>query len=758
MTTNLSVSNSEPLSSSFYLLDKRIQRWIWDSGWDELKDIQEQSIPLILEGKKDVVLAAATASGKTEAAFLPILTRMLQEPEIGCVLYISPLKALINDQFGRLEQLCEKLEIPVTPWHGDIGATKKKKFLQSQKGVVLITPESLEAMLILRGHDVPNIFKNLRYIVIDELHAFIGSERGKQLQSLMHRIDIAIKRATPRIALSATLGDMEKAGEFLRPKSPVMAEIIESKSDERELKILIKGYEECHELNDENLDLFSAESEKGYEECYELDDENLDLFFAESEISEHLFQKLRGSNNLIFPNSRQEVEFFADSLRQKSEDYGVDNEFFPHYGNLSKTIREEAEARLKSSTPVSVICTSTLELGIDIGGIKNVAQIGAPYSVASLRQRVGRSGRRKGEVGILWVYIAERAIGSESRLSDLLRENLVQVVAQVCLLLKGWYEAPRIQNLHLSTLIQQLLSLIAQYGGISAADAWQILCGAGLFGNVNKQDFMLLLRQLGEEDTLIQTPDGLLLHGVAGEKIVNDYKFYAAFKDAPEYRVIHGAKELGKIEESLSPEAKYLIFVGQRWEICNFDVQKKRIEVIPAPTGKIPIFDGNGNFFVDDKVRQEMYQILVETAPIPFLDKTAAKLLDEARSEFRRLKFGDKSQTILNCGKDSLLLFTWRGSRVTRTICRMLAIHGVQAHGDLYIEIKTSSQNLFHIFGKLVTSPPDGLTLVIDLKSKQQEKWDCLLPEPLLSKNYTSAMLDIDGAIDTIRELLELYD
>ena len=168
---------------------------------------------------------------------------MLQEPKIGCVLYISPLKALINDQFGRLELLCEKLEIPVTPWHGDIGATKKKKFLQSQKGVVLITPESLEAMLMLRGHQISNIFENLRYIVIDELHAFMGSERGKQLQSQMHRLDVTLKRTTPRIALSATLGDMKKAGEFLRPKSPVMAEIVESKSDARELKISVKGYE-----------------------------------------------------------------------------------------------------------------------------------------------------------------------------------------------------------------------------------------------------------------------------------------------------------------------------------------------------------------------------------------------------------------------------------------------------------------------------------------------------------------------------------
>ena len=398
---NLSASNSEALSSSFFLLDKRIQRWIWDSGWDELKDIQEQSIPLILAAQKDVILAAATASGKTEAAFLPILTRMLQEPEIGSVLYISPLKALINDQFGRLELLCEKLEIPVTPWHGDSGVTKKKKFLQSQKGVVLITPESLEAMLMLRGHQIPNIFEKLRYIIIDELHAFMGSERGKQLQSQMHRLDVTLKRTTPRIALSATLGDMKKAGEFLRPKSPVMAEIVESKSDARELKISVKGYE-----GDE-------------------------LAYAFPLIAEDLFQKVRGNNNLVFPNSRQKVEFLADKLREQSEKQRVENEFFPHHGNLSKEIREETEAALKSKKPVTAICTTTLELGIDIGDVKTVGQIGCSPSVASLRQRLGRSGRRKGEPAILRGYVIEDEIDADSPIWVRLREETVQFIAQI---------------------------------------------------------------------------------------------------------------------------------------------------------------------------------------------------------------------------------------------------------------------------------------------------------------------------------------
>ena len=461
--------------------------------------------------------------------------------------------------------------------------TKKKKFLQSQKGVVLITPESLEAMLMLRGHQIPNIFEKLRYIIIDELHAFMGSERGKQLQSQMHRLDVTLKRTTPRIALSATLGDMKKAGEFLRPKSPVMAEIVESKSDARELKISVKGYE-----GDE-------------------------LAYAFPLIAEDLFQKVRGNNNLVFPNSRQKVEFLADKLREQSEKQRVENEFFPHHGNLSKEIREETEAALKSKKPVTAICTTTLELGIDIGDVKTVGQIGCSPSVASLRQRLGRSGRRKGESAILRGYVIEDGVDAHNLISDRLREQTIQFIAQMSLLFQRWYEPPRIENLHLSTLIQQLLSLIAQHQGIRAIDAWQILCD-GSFDNISKADFIALLRHLGTLDIVTQDSSGILLHGGKGEKIVNDYKFYAAFQESDEYRIVYNHKTLGTLPVDYTVDVgDCIIFAGRRWLVQHVQngVDKiMRIDVVPDATGKLPKFSGGG-FSVDDRVRQEMYQILL---------------------------------------------------------------------------------------------------------------------------------------------------
>lgn len=325
---------TEQNSSSFELLDTRIQRWIWTEGWTELRGAQEKAIPSILEAKQDVIIAAATAAGKTEAAFLPVLTHMLHDEEnLGLTIYISPLKALINDQFGRLEKLCDSLEIPVWPWHGDISSSLKARFIKKPSGILLITPESLEAMLCNKGFTASRLFAQLRYFVVDELHAFIGSERGKQLQALMQRIDAAIKRQPARIGLSATLGDMRMAAHFLRPQHGEKVHIIESDSGNGELKVLVKGYVELKPPMDIEDDL---------------DGEEKEVPQVTKAIAQHLFKSLRGSNNLIFPNSRKMVEQYAYNLRELCDVTHVPNEFWPHHGSLSRELREEAEFALKN--------------------------------------------------------------------------------------------------------------------------------------------------------------------------------------------------------------------------------------------------------------------------------------------------------------------------------------------------------------------------------------------------------------------------
>jgi len=727
-------------SSSFHLLDERIQRFIWGEGWEELREAQEKAIPLIVKGDQDVIVAAATAAGKTEAAFLPALTHLLAAGGDGLIVYISPLKALINDQFGRLDRLCEQLEVPVWPWHGDISASTKTRFLTKRRGVLLITPESLEALLCNRGSSVGAIFERLAFFVVDELHAFIGSERGKQLQSLMHRIEHALKRHVPRIGLSATFGDMKLAGSFLRPGTdPAQVNSVASGS---ELKVLVKGYEEPLVVKPGG----EAETEEEKEE------ESV----SPAQIAAHLFKVLRGTNNLVFPNSRRQVERYTHLLNKLCEQEKVPNEFWPHHGSLSKEIRTETEAALKQKElPATAICTNTLELGIDIGAVKSVCQIGAPPSVASLRQRLGRSGRRKGEPAILRGYCVEAEVGPNASIRDKLRLDTVQTTAMISLLVEKWFEPPRVQGVHLSTLIQQLLSAIAQKGGASAGELFTLFCGPGApFAGLSKQEFVELLRHLGQKELLVQDSSGTLLHGRVGEKLVNHYTFYAAFSSDEEFRVVAGGRTLGTLPvDSVLLHGQRILFAGKTWRVDEVDEEQKTIYVTRTKGGVPPSFAG-GTGRTHTKVRQRMRELLEGSALPGFLDAAAQQFLTEARETYARSDLS--TQFALDQGRE-LLLLTWLGDAANEAIACLLIRRGFMAtpSGPGVEVVKgqhTSEQVMDALADTAMDEAPPLDMLLADVKNLAREKWDWALPDGLLRNAYASLYLDLDEGLCWIRQ------
>lgn len=734
MTTNSPASSSDAASQGFGLLDERIQRWIWSEGWTALRDAQEKAIPALIEADRDVIVAAATAAGKTEAAFFPILTHMLRhEPDIGSVLYISPLKALINDQWGRLTGLCESLDIPVVAWHGDVAASRKHKFIKDSKGVLLITPESLEALFVRRGTAMPGLMSKLRYVVVDELHAFIGSERGKQLQSLMCRLERAVGRRLPRVGLSATLGDMGLAARFLRPEDERAVELIVAASGGQDLKVLIKGYVERPPRSDSEPELENPQME--------------DLVPGSTlEVAEHLDKVLRGSNNLVFPNSRRQVELYSDLLRRCCERSDVPNEFWAHHGSLSKEFREDAEQALKDrSRPATAICTTTLELGIDIGAVKSICQIGPPPSVASLRQRLGRSGRRKGEPAILRGYCIEPELGPKSGLSDSIREGLVQSIAMVRLLLRGWFEPPRVGGLHGSTFIQQILSVIAERGGATAGELWATLVKGGAFKGLGRDEYVLLLRHMGEKKLLTQDSSGVLLHGELGEKLVNHYEFYAAFASDEEFRLLCEGRTLGSLPVShpLVPNQR-IIFAGRRWRVIDIDAEKKVIVVTSDKGGAPPSFDGGGAM-VHDVVRQEMRTVLRENESVTFLDQGAAVLLAEARDFYRRANL-DVVQ-LFQRGNETVLL-TWRGDWVNDGLAVLLAASGLPAtnEGVALTVPGVSTDRLFDALTEIAEMAVlDPVIVLADAKSILREKWDWAMPDEMLKRSFASLNLDLEG-------------
>ena len=723
-------------SEAFFRLHPSIQRWIYDQGWTELRDAQEKAAAAILDCSGDVIIAAATAFGKTEAAFLPICSRLLATEESGaCVLYVSPLKALINDQSDRMDRLCESLDIPVHPWHGDISPGRKREFLKQPSGILLITPESLESLFVNRGASVAGLFSRLLYVVVDELHSFIGTERGQQLQSQLRRLEDAIGRPVPRIALSATLGDMSLAASFLRPREGDKVQVIESAAPGQGLKLLVRGYR------------ITGLPDRDREE----DEEEPENDGSVRAVASDLMKTLRGSKNLVFANSRSQVEKYADLLGRICETERLPNEFWAHHGNLSKEIREDAEAALKDpSRPATAVCTSTLELGIDIGTVKSIAQIGTPNSVASLRQRLGRSGRR-GEPAILRTYIQESDIDSKSSIEDLLRTELVQTIAMVNLLLARWCEPSGAGRLHLSTLIQQVLSVIAQFGGITPRRAWSIL--SDVF-TADQGTFLQVLRTLGIRKVIRQEADGTLLLDEAGERIVGHYSFYSAFTTPEEYRIVAAGKTLGTlpIDRPLQ-ENSALIFAGRRWRVVGIDEQRKVIEVRPSPGGRVPEFNGGRGDF-HDRVRQEMRSVLMGEDMPSYLDATARELLGEARTQFSH--YGLEYRNIVPNGSETVV-FTWRGDRVNDTMSVWFKHLGqIAQNSGAAVRVFACESDTVAALQRMASDPPPDPAVLADcVRNKLSEKYDWLLDEPLMNAEYASRKLDVSGAHEFVETLVK---
>jgi ATP-dependent Lhr-like helicase len=723
-------------SRAFDLLHPNVQRWIWKQGWDELRDIQEEAIPLLIGGERDVIIAATTAGGKTEAAFLPIVSRLVERDPASRgfrAIYVSPLRALINDQFGRLEALCRDLEIPVFKWHGDVSQSQKLRARKEPDGILLITPESLEAILVRSGvAEALGMFQSVDWVVVDELHAYLDQPRGKQLQSLLHRIEVIARRRMQRIGLSATLADKRVAAEFLRPLEGDKARLLESVDGSRNLLLQLRGYIE------------RAHADRTVESVGD-GPETANLAGSDAQIAADLFKALRGTRNLVFANSRKAVELYTVELSDLCDAGGFPTEFLAHHGNLSREYREEAERRMKNGDlPATIVCTSTLELGIDVGNIDSVAQIGCAHTVSGLRQRLGRSGRRAGQSAKLRQYIAAAEIGPRTHPLDELRPGLVQAIAMIDLLGAKWNEPVDTHKLHLSTLLHQILALIAQYGGITAEQGYRLLVQSGVFP-VSIALYKALLRRMGEAEVglLTQAPDGTLLPGPMGERVIQAHDFFAVFKTAEEYRVIAGGKTLGTVpvDNPLAFAAgSLLIFGGRRWIVVEFSVPNKAIIVAPASGGKPPRFGGDYGGLADGIV-QAMHRVYLSLDAPPYLDEVAVQLLQEARSAFQR--FGLAETSILVHGKD-VILFPWVGSKSLLALALALNVAGVKAGiAGIAIDCADVSRAALNAALEALANapPPDPIGLAaggdLDL-----DKFDGFLTDEMKCMNFARAVLD----------------
>jgi len=729
-------------STAFLSLDRRIQKWVWDRKWARLLAIQERSIRAILgHSEGDVVIAAPTAGGKTEAAFLPILTKLAKHAEAAFgfrALYISPLRALIDDQYERVAEIAGAVEVDVTPWHSDVDRSVKTRALRTPRGVLLTTPESLEAFFVVRGHQMAKLFSRLEFVIVDELHSFMPSERGRQLQSLLHRLDLVSSRPSRRIALSATLNDLEQASEFLRPGHCTRTELIRSE-DSIEVQLALLAF-----VSDEPPEQEGGAPDEGSEA----------QLASHSYLPDMLFKTLRGSDNLLFINRRQGVEHFADVLRRISEKERLPNEFYPHHGSLSKELRKHAESMLRSSTrPATAVCTSTLELGIDIGHIQSVAQIGCPPAVSSMRQRLGRSGRR-GEPAILRIYVTEQLAQHGSSLEDWLNLQLVQTIAQTELLVSGWCEPQAADALHLSTLLHQILSLIGERGGVSAADAWRTLCEGGPFESVTQTLFVALLRQMGAQELIEQARDGTLLLGAEGERLQKRRDFFAVFHTPDEFTLIGPDGPLGTLPIAYPlTTGQFMVFGGRRWLILDVDSRRRVVSLTPSPAGKVPQFVGSG-WLVDGEVRRTMRAVLARRDGFAYLNNTGTHLLRGAQEQFSRAGLADSC--LVDYGGDSYL-FCWTGDVVRYTLKALLNHVGCSIDA-LSVALRCHGTSLDAFRRKLEAATAldcDPIQLASHVRNRENAKYDQYLGDTLMAADYASRMIRIEEAQGFARQVLD---
>lgn len=757
---------------TFALLHPGVQRAIWEMGWKELRPIQAEAIHFLLEGNGHALICASTASGKTEAAFLPIISRLAEGKQDSIrAIYIGPLKALINDQFNRLDRLCERLELLVHRWHGDVSVSHKQALRRDPAGILLITPESLESNFINYGSQVPRLYRELEFIVIDEVHSFLGNVRGIHLLSLLSRLRAATGRQPRMLGLSATLGDPEMGKHFLAPDAIPTVTLIQETNAGRQVRFALKAVlkrSDSRKAGEATPRLSSAEVTKFV--CGKSAKQLLSAGespVAESmtsastaastpaddldDIADDIVRNFATSTNLIFVNSRRTAEELAVRAHDRVTKLKWPHDpFMIHHGSVAKEMREETEAALKSGVPTTAICSSTLEMGIDIGSVRTVGQIDPPWSVASLVQRLGRSGRREGEASVMRLYVREESPHSRSRLTDLLFPDLLRGIALTRLMQQKWLEPADEQRMHLSTLVHQIFSHLKQTGGMTAAKLHASLAVDGPFRSITETDFAAILRNLAAKQLIEQIPTGEIILAPAGEQITSAHDFYAAFKSTEMFTVRHDKLQIGELPlDALPPAGQIVVLAGRRWLVQEIDPASKTVWVFPAKGGKIPVFLGNGGE-LHTRVVQEMKAVLLETDEPNYLDPPARDLLKAARHVARMVGL-DKAELLAASG--GVRWFPWVGTRCLRTLSILAELNGVTCETDrlsLWLPLP-NRQNFRDFCQQLLNANFTPHDLGSKVTPRSVEKYDDFLPDDLLTKACLTERLALKEALASIK-------
>lgn len=727
-----------------------VQEYIYRNGWESLRAIQVAAAEVIFRTDDNLLLTASTASGKTEAAFFPIITLFSEDPpsSVGCI-YIGPLKALINDQFLRLNDLCEEADIPVWHWHGDVAQSHKERLMKRPSGILQITPESLEAMLLHKHAAIPKLFGDLRFVVIDEVHSLLRGDRGGQTLCLIERLSRLAGVNPRRIGLSATMGDPERTGEFLSLGTGRKTIIprIEARGVKWRLSMehfYVKDIQAAGDRTDiEALPVLEEKTDQA--------PDNADPGLG------YIFEHTRGKKCLLFVNSREECETVTTTLRQYCERSREPDRFLIHHGNLSASYRETAEEIMKDESQyLTTVTTATLELGIDIGRLERAFQIDAPWTVSSFLQRMGRTGRRELPPE-MWFVMREDEPEARAMLPATIPWKLLQGIALVQLYLEErWVEPPRLDRLPFSLLYHQTMSTLASCGELSPGALADRVLRLHYFHRISQEDYRVMLRHLVETDHIQRTEQGGLIVGLAGERVVNSFKFYGVFEENEEYTVRSEAQELGTIVMP-PPVGEKLAIAGHVWVVLDVD-RKRHLVYCEQVKGNIPAYFGLCPGDLHTRILRRMRQVLREERQYPYLMKNAVARLEQAR--FTAVRSGTGEHPMIHLGGNMWCLLPWVGTYTFLTMERFLKIkcgerlglQNLDSARPYYMQftMKAEEKTFFRVITEEIQKPIDPLELVYPKELPLFNKYDEYLPEALVRKGFALGVLDLDGLRETI--------
>jgi ATP-dependent Lhr-like helicase len=668
-------------------------------GWRSLLPVQEEAVSAILAGRH-VILIAPTAGGKTEAAFFPILSRMLSANWVGLsVLYLCPIKALLNNLDVRLSGYCELVGRRSGIWHGDIKAAEKQQLLKEPVDCLLTTPESLEVMLVSRRTDKTGLFQGLQVVIVDEIHAFAGDDRGWHVLALLERLTKIAGREIQRVGLSATVGNPQKLLDWLAGQNgPQMPS---------DVKIDYVG-------NLENAALV-------------------------------LSRLHRGEKRLVFCDSRSRTEQLAARLRALSV------RTFVSHSSLNAEERRQAEEAFSTGSDCVIVATSTLELGIDVGDLDRVIQIDAPATVSSFLQRMGRTGRRKGAIrNCLFLTTSPSALIRAAGLNELWHRGYIEPI-----------EPP---PMPFHVFAQQIMALALQQGGIGRHTWREWIGRMPAFAKMTEAEISSILAHMLANSLLAEDEGLLWFGNKGEQEFgrKNFMELLSVFQSPPLFTVRHGHNDLGEVHESsfLIPtgERPVLLLGGRSWVVTYVEWSKKVAYVEPTEMQGKSKWMGSGQP-LSFPYCQAIGAVLCSALQSEYYSGRAHDEMVTIRDGFTSMSEGRTTAVVVQ-SENRTYWWTFAGLMANSMIAHALRERfGISSSVDnltIKIDRPLNQQVLETTREALRIHPPQSVPPAQVAKAIEGLKFSACLPTPLAQTMLQTRLADPEAVSEVLRRPLQV--